>query len=107
VQYSSPAEVSDDYFKSDILASVQRIRDALNLPPANSSTSIKASNNHSPFGLSVSVDEIRNGFYKRFVALQSVKNTFWTGANWASGSSSTIWDFTEVEVLPAILKSLE
>jgi hypothetical protein len=107
VQYSTPAEASDDYFLSDILASVQRIRDALNLPPANSSTAIKASNNHSPSALTVSVDEIRNGFYKRFVALQSVKNTFWTGANWASGSSSTIWDFTEVEVLPAILKSLE
>jgi hypothetical protein len=36
-----------------------------------------------------------------------VKNTFWTGANWASGSSSTIWDFTEVEILPALLKTLE
>jgi hypothetical protein len=107
VQYSTPAEASDDYFLSDILASVQRIRDALNLPPANKSTAINASNNHSPSALTVSVDEIRNGFYKRFVALQSVKNTFWTGANWASGSSSTIWDFTEVEVLPAILKSLE
>jgi hypothetical protein len=107
VQYSTPAEASDDYFLSDILASIQRIRDALNLPPANNSTAIKASNNHSPSALTVSVGEIRNGFYKRFVALQSVKNTFWTGANWASGSSSTIWDYTEVEVLPAILKSLE
>ncbi|KAI4623958.1 hypothetical protein J4E80_003770 [Alternaria sp. BMP 0032] len=107
VQYSTPTEASDDYFTSDILATVQRIRDALDLPPANQSTAIKASNNHSPFALSVSVDEIKNGFYKRFVALQGMKNTFWTGANWASGSSSTIWDFTEVEVLPAILKSLE
>jgi hypothetical protein len=107
VQYSSPAEASDDYFIADVLASVQRIRDALGLPSTNRSTSIKASNNHSPFALTVSVDEIRDGFYKRFVALQSATNTFWTGANWASGSSSTIWDFTEVEVLPAILKSLE
>jgi ABC-type transporter Mla MlaB component len=108
VQYSAPAEVSNDEFISDILASVQGIRDALNLPSStNGSTSIKASNNHSPFGLTVSVDEIRDGFYKRFVAMQGVRNTFWTGANWASGSSSTIWDFTEIEVLPAILGSLE
>jgi hypothetical protein len=107
VQYSTPMEASDDYFTSDILASVQRIRDALNLTLTNGTTTIKASNNHSPFALSVSVDEIKNGFYKRFVSLQSKTNTFWTGANWASGSSSTIWDFTEVEVLPAILKSLE
>jgi hypothetical protein len=107
VQYSTPTEASDDYFTSDILASVQRIRDTLNLTLTNGSTTIKASNNHSPFALSVSVDEIKNGFYKRFVSLQSKTNTFWTGANWASGSSSTIWDFTEVEILPAILKSLE
>jgi hypothetical protein len=107
VQYSTPTEASDDYSISDILASVQRIRDALNLTLTNGTTTIKASNNHSPFALSVSVDEIKNGFYKRFVSLQSKTNTFWTGANWASGSSSTIWDFTEVEVLPAILKSLE
>jgi hypothetical protein len=107
VQYSTPTEASDDYFISDILASVQSIRDALNLTLTNGTTTIKASNNHSPFALSVSVDEIKNGFYKRFVSLQSKTNTFWTGANWASGSSSTIWDFTEVEVLPAILKSLE
>jgi hypothetical protein len=107
VQYSTPAESSDEYFVSDILTSVQRIRDTLNLPLINSSTFIRASNNHSPFSLTVSVDEIRGGFYKRFMSLQSVSNTFWTGANWASGSSSTIWDFTEVEVLPVILKSLE
>jgi hypothetical protein len=107
VQYSAPEEISDDDFHSDLLASVQRIRDALNLPTPNPSTVIKASNNHSPSALTVSVEEIKGGFYKRLVGLQSVKNTFWTGGNWASGSSSTIWDFTEVEVLPAILKSLE
>ncbi|CZT05008.1 hypothetical protein WAI453_007532 [Rhynchosporium graminicola] len=107
VQYSSPTKASDDEFISDLLASVQNIRTALNLPPPSRSTAIKASNNHSPFALTVSIDEIRDGFYKRLVSLQSLTNTFWTGANWASGSSSTIWDFTEVEVIPAILKSLE
>ncbi|KAL2069755.1 hypothetical protein VTL71DRAFT_14434 [Oculimacula yallundae] len=107
VQYSSPTEVSDNDFISHLLASVQKVRNALNLPSPSLSTTIKASNNHSPFAFTVSIDEIRDGFYKRFVSLQSVTNTFWTGGNWASGSSSTIWDFTEVEVIPAILKSLE
>jgi hypothetical protein len=107
LQYSSPTQLSDDEFHSEILAAVQSIRDTLGLPAPRCPTSIKESHNHSPFALSVSVDEIRNGFYKRFVSLQGVTHTFWTGANWASGSSSTIWDFTNVEVLPAILKSLE
>jgi hypothetical protein len=106
VQYSSPAEMSDEEFKSDVLASVERIRSALSLAAPNSSTAVVASNNHSPFGLTVSVDEIKAGFYKKFVDLQSKTNTFWTGANWASGSSSTIWDFSEVEILPKILESL-
>jgi hypothetical protein len=107
VQYSSPTALSDDTFISELLASARNIRDALNITtPTHSATSVVASNNHSPFGLTVSVDEIKQGFYKRFVKMQGVENTFWTGANWASGSSSTIWDFTEVEVLPKILDTL-
>jgi hypothetical protein len=106
VQYSSPGPLTDDYVRTDILASVSQSRKALNLPDPEEETKIIAFNNHSPAGLTVSVDAIKSGFFERFVDLQGQTNTFWTGQAWTSGSSSTIWDFTEVEVLPAVVAAL-
>ncbi|KAK2040597.1 flavin-containing superfamily amine oxidase [Colletotrichum somersetense] len=110
-QYTSPYYQSLETVKAKILEQVHQARRALGLPDDGQGNGgepeIMASNNHSPFGLTVSTDAIRSGFYKRYTALQSQRNTFWTGHSWSSGSSSTIWDFTEYEVLPAIMDSLE
>ncbi|EFQ34922.1 flavin-containing superfamily Amine oxidase [Colletotrichum graminicola] len=105
-QYTSPDYQSEETVKATILAQVHEARRALGRPD-DIMPEIMAFNNHSPFGLTVSTDAIRSGFYKRYTALQSQRNTFWTGHSWSSGSSSTIWDFTEYEVLPAIMASLE
>jgi hypothetical protein len=106
VQYSSPEPLGDDFITSDILASAGRARLALGLATPKNATTIVAFNNHSPSGLTVSVDAIRSGFYKRYIALQGQTQTFWTGHAWSSGSSSTIWDYTEHDVLPAIISAL-
>ncbi|EGP84744.1 unnamed protein product [Zymoseptoria tritici ST99CH_1E4] len=106
VQHSSPSPVTDEEIKADILDSVGRVRKALSLPNPEEETEIICFNNHSPSGLAVSVDAIKAGFFKRYVALQGQTRTFWTGQAWTSGSSSTIWDFTEVEVLPAVISAL-
>ena len=64
-------------------------------------------NNHSPFRLSVAADDIRNGFYRDLYGLQGRRNVFWTGGAWITQDSSLIWNFTETQVIPAVLKSLE
>ncbi|KAK2015091.1 flavin-containing superfamily amine oxidase [Colletotrichum eremochloae] len=105
-QYTSPDYQSEETVKATILAQVHEARRALGQPD-DSEPEIVAFNNHSPFGLTVSTDAIRSGFYKGYTGLQGQRNTFWTGHSWSSGSSSTIWDFTEYEILPAITASLE
>ncbi|KAK2001041.1 flavin-containing superfamily amine oxidase [Colletotrichum falcatum] len=109
-QYTSPHYQSEETVKATILAQVHQARRALGQPGEaqgnDGGPEIVAFNNHSPFGLTVSTDAIRSGFYKCYTALQGQRNTFWTGHSWSSGSSSTIWDFTEYEVLPAITASL-
>ena len=105
-QYSTPNFVSDEYFISDILQTVAAIRNTLKLPLPHLNTTITAWNNHSPSLLTVPINDIKDGFYKKFTALQGKTDTFWTGASWSSGSSSTIWDFTEQEIIPTIYKSL-
>jgi hypothetical protein len=60
--------------------------------------------NHSPFYLHVSRDDIQNGFYKRFNALQGQRRTWYTGAALVTQDSSLIWNFTET-LLPQIADS--
>jgi hypothetical protein len=60
--------------------------------------------NHSAFYLHVSRDDIQNGFYKRFNALQGQRRTWYTGAALVTQDSSLIWNFTET-LLPQIADS--
>jgi hypothetical protein len=62
--------------------------------------------NHSPFRLYVSAEDIKDGFYRDLYALQGKHNTFWTGAAWITQDSSLIWNYTETQVIPAIVQSL-
>ncbi|KAJ7215136.1 flavin-containing superfamily amine oxidase [Mycena rebaudengoi] len=41
--------------------------------------------NHAPFLLTVDVEAVRKGFYRRLNTLQGAKNTWWTGAAWQTG----------------------
>ena len=63
--------------------------------------------NHSPFRAFVAAEDIKNGFYRDLYGLQGQHNTFWTGASWMAQDSSLIWNFTEAQVLPAIIQSLD
>ena len=63
---------------------------------------IDAFSAHVPLQLHVSPQSIKNGFYKDLYALQGHRNTFYTGAGWASDYSSVLWQFTE-GLLPAIV----
>ncbi|EME76861.1 uncharacterized protein MYCFIDRAFT_180526 [Pseudocercospora fijiensis CIRAD86] len=49
---------------------------------------------------------IKSGFCQQLNRLQGQRHTFWTGATWCFGASSSIWNFTEHEILPILLTAL-
>ncbi|KAF2488458.1 FAD/NAD(P)-binding domain-containing protein [Lophium mytilinum] len=53
---------------------------------------------HSPFGMQVSADDIKDGFYQQLYAEQGQRNTYFTGAAVAGHDSGELWDFTEAVV---------
>ena len=104
--YSSPHSLTNDEVKADVLATLARIT-AANGFPTNGTPEFVEFHNHQPFFLTVSPTAIQNGFYNHVNALQGTKNTWWTGAAWQTQDSSLIWNFTEYQILPRILQSLE
>jgi hypothetical protein len=98
--YGSPTVLSDDAVKNDILASVKNLKTAGTL---NTTTpDFVAFSSHSPFLMSVTSDEIKNGFYKKLNGLQGYRKTFYTGAAFHTHDSSLLWEFTEA-LLPKIV----
>ncbi|KAI6307625.1 hypothetical protein MCOR14_001901 [Pyricularia oryzae] len=100
----SPSRLSQSEIEAQITSSISGAQQALGYPALQ--PKIVHSNNHSPSGLTVSVEAIKGGFYKRLNALQGQQNTFWTGAAWCCGSSSSIWNYTNYEILPPLIASL-
>jgi NAD(P)-binding Rossmann-like domain len=103
VYYSSPYALSEEYVKSDILASTARIVKAAGYPPVKGTPEFVGFNDHRPFELTVSVEAIRGGFYDQLNKLQGEKRTWWTGATWQAHDSSLIWNWTEYNILPELL----
>ncbi|GKT41959.1 beta-cyclopiazonate dehydrogenase [Colletotrichum spaethianum] len=64
------------------------------------------SSDHGPFNLRVSAEEIKAGFYSKFLALESKRNTYWAGAVFTGHNSGLVWKFNEGTVLPALKKDL-
>ncbi|EAW25547.1 uncharacterized protein NFIA_043660 [Aspergillus fischeri NRRL 181] len=54
---------------------------------------ILAFNNHCPFELFVSGEQIANGFYRDLYALQGHRNTYYAGAAFHTHDSSALWKF--------------
>ena len=77
--YSSPKDMSDDEVKSEILSTLDRVRESLGYPPPEQKPEFAGLHNHSPFVLTVSTEAIKNGFYKQLLGLQGKSNTWWTG----------------------------
>ncbi|KAJ5182508.1 hypothetical protein N7492_000124 [Penicillium capsulatum] len=55
---------------------------------------IAAFASHSPETLMVSVDDIRDGFYKRLYALQGQQSTYYTGYTFCTDYSTALWNYT-------------
>jgi hypothetical protein len=96
-----PDDMSDAAVQQAIVAALLRLRRAgLNTTVPD----FVAFKNHSPYSMEVSPDDIQNGFYKCFNALQGQRRTWYTGAALVAQDSSLIWNFTET-LLPQIADS--
>lgn len=103
--YSSDRYISDTDAKADILATLARYR-AANGYDTSVKTVFADFHNHAPFELTVPVDAIRKGYYKKRNELQGCRNTWYTGAAWQAHDSTLIWNFTESVVLPGLFEIL-
>jgi hypothetical protein len=59
-----------------------------------------------PFELTVSIEALQAGFYKKLYGLQGVKHTYWSGATFHAHDSSKLWAFAE-RLIPGIIEALE
>ncbi|RAL07020.1 FAD/NAD(P)-binding domain-containing protein [Aspergillus homomorphus CBS 101889] len=66
--------------------------------PAARRPHIVAWGDHTPSTMSVSADEIRNGFYRSLYGLQGRHRTFYTGLAWASDYSTLLWRYTDTVI---------
>ncbi|KAJ7850083.1 hypothetical protein B0H13DRAFT_2087591 [Mycena leptocephala] len=104
--FGSPHYMSDAQVKAETVAALGRLVRANGWDNGSFAPEFVGFHNHAPFLLTVPVEAVRKGFYRRLNALQGVKNTWWTGAAWQTQDSSLIWNFTEAVVLPRLLESL-
>jgi len=105
VYYTSPYALSNDYVKNDILTTTAKLVKAFGFPPVNGTPELVGFNDHRPFELTVSTEDIVGGFYDKVNALQGKRNTWYTGATWQLHDSSLIWNWTEYTLLPKMLAS--
>lgn len=96
MKYGSTEADPDEQVKKNVIDSIK----ALNMSGVAPGAGCEEINfvefkGHNPFELTVSVDEIRNGFYKDLYAIQGNRSTWWTGAAWHTQDSALLWEFTD------------
>lgn len=108
IYYGSPHALSEDEIRADILAVVDRIRQAkgIHIPSNSPAPEFAAFANHSPFNMMAPREAIQSGFYKQLYDLQGQRHTWYNGSSVHAQDSSVLWRFTE-ELLPRILNDLE
>lgn len=104
--YGSATPKTEGQVKEDVIATINLIRTSLGYPDPAEGLEFVGFNSHAPFELTVSPDAIQAGFYKKLLALQGEKNTWFTGAAWMNQASGELWEYTETMVLPGLAKSL-
>ncbi len=92
ILFGSPDNLSEDEVKARIVNDMENMSgDGKVLPAGVTFQGFTKFLNHTPFGLTVSADDIRGGFYKRLTALQGLKNTFYLGAALDTNDTSSVW----------------
>jgi len=96
LKYGSPHSLSEDAVKAEILRSLARLRRAspqlFKSPHSNPEFALFVS--HDPFGLTVPVSAINDGFYDKLNSLNGHRSTFYTGAAYQAHDASLLFEFT-------------
>ena len=87
--WGGPETVSEEVVTNDVNTAVRKLT---NNPDA--SPEMLAFSDHSPYGLNVDAEAIRQGFYDGINSLQGYRNTWYTGQLFTP-ASATLWVFTE------------
>jgi hypothetical protein len=105
--YSSLVPLSREMVEDATVQSIRKLQIAMkgNGSDCNAVPEFVAFADHSPFHFEQSVEDIRDGFYKRMYALQGYRNTWYIGALFVL-SSSQLWNNT-LAMLPAILAAAD
>ena len=105
IKYGSATALSTDQVKSEILATIERMREAGTITGPATTPEFAIFSSHTPFELTVSPDAIQKGFCTQLYGLQGVRNTFYTGAAFHRHDSSLLWQFTKA-LLPSVVGNL-
>ncbi|KXT19041.1 hypothetical protein AC579_8745 [Pseudocercospora musae] len=103
VYFGSTTPFTIAQVEEQIIATMARLRKGLGLPDPNPPTKVIECNSHNPFHLTVSSQEVANGFYREWLSIQGRRNTWWNGFSMIKAASYPIWNFTEVELLPKLM----
>lgn len=80
-----------------VFEDLRRMNDAGTFP-INRNPEIIALESHAPTSMMVSVEDVRDGFYKRLYALQGQRSTYYTGYSFCTDYSAQLWNYTRVIV---------
>ncbi|CAK4034990.1 Beta-cyclopiazonate dehydrogenase [Lecanosticta acicola] len=100
VWYTSPSPLTQQAVEADIARTLGRLRKTANSTSSVTPTFVEFKDN-SPFTVVPPRDALANGFYEKIKGLQGKRNTWYTGAAWASSESPVLWNFTS-NLLPEI-----
>ncbi|KAJ6110330.1 beta-cyclopiazonate dehydrogenase [Penicillium sp. IBT 16267x] len=103
IKYGSPSPLPDKDVKREILSYVKKLQANGIAEKLPDDPQFVAYNSHAPFELTVSADQIENGFYEDLYSLQGYRSTWYTGAAFHTQDSSMLWNFTSEYVLPGLL----
>ena len=104
--YTSPVALSDSAVQSDVIAGLNNLKTAGQDNTTTTEAELVAFESHTPYQLSVTGEQIRDGFDRKLHALQGQRNTWYTGAAFHTHFTSLLWDFTE-DLLGRVLQQIE
>ena len=100
-ELGSPYALPDQQVKDTIVSNIKRLQ-SLGLGNKSEPT-FAAYSSHTPFTLTASPQAIKNGFYKQLTGLQGQRNTYYTGAAFATQASAALWNFTEGAIISKVV----
>ncbi|KAI5790969.1 hypothetical protein FPQ18DRAFT_293187 [Pyronema domesticum] len=95
VKFGSETPMDEADVKRQILKSLQRLKKTGLKTSLGEGGVLEGFKSHAPFEMTVGIESIADGFYRKLYGLQGRRNTYYTGAAWHVHDSGRLWSFTE------------